>query len=197
MKLLPLSGIISMVLPVVAYAAPVQWTVTSGGNGHWYEAVYAPGGISWTSANAAAPTVLPDGYLASIHSEAENAFVFSLINDPKYWWTAQPGQGGSFGPWLGGADTREEGNWEWTSGEPWTYSNWFPGQPDNWMGVEHRLHYYWNAAPALGSTWNDLDNTPYPPVTGIYGYVVESAVPEPATLSLLAFAGLMAYRRRN
>ncbi len=31
-------------------AAPVQWDVGSGGNGHYYEAVQVPDGVSWTAA---------------------------------------------------------------------------------------------------------------------------------------------------
>ena len=33
--------------------------------------------------------------------------------------------------WLGGTDADSEGNWEWVTGEPWSYTNWYPGQPDN------------------------------------------------------------------
>ncbi len=32
-------------------AAPVQWSIADGGNGHYYEAVLVPEGISWTDAN--------------------------------------------------------------------------------------------------------------------------------------------------
>ncbi len=43
----------------VAGAVPVQWTVASGGNGHWYEygGDPVPAPLAWTSqqANAAAP----------------------------------------------------------------------------------------------------------------------------------------------
>ena len=60
-------------------ATPVQWS----GNGHYYEAISVPEGISWTNAKTAAE--LADGYLASITSEAENEFVFGLINDAKFW----------------------------------------------------------------------------------------------------------------
>ena len=56
------------------------WTLASGGNGHTYRVVAKTGLISWDSANAAAQAA--GGYLATITSAAENAFVLSLIDDP-------------------------------------------------------------------------------------------------------------------
>ena len=64
-------------------AAPVQWDAGSGGNGHYYEAVQVPDGVSWTAASALANGA--GGYLATITSEAENNFVFALVDDPAYW----------------------------------------------------------------------------------------------------------------
>ena len=55
---------------VPANAAPVQWSVESGGNGHWYEAVYTGSPtsyISWDDAKAGAEA--PGGYLACITSK--------------------------------------------------------------------------------------------------------------------------------
>jgi len=52
--------------------------------------------------------------LASIHSSAENNFVFNMI-----------GNGWS---WLGGNDI--DGTYMWTDGTAWSYDNWGPGQPD-------------------------------------------------------------------
>ena len=57
-------------------AAPVQWTVGSGGNGHWYEFISTS--VDWNTAraNALASTFLGmQGYLATITSLAENVFV--------------------------------------------------------------------------------------------------------------------------
>ena len=34
-------------------APPVEWPIASGGNGHFFEAVYVPDGISWTDASDA------------------------------------------------------------------------------------------------------------------------------------------------
>jgi hypothetical protein len=53
-----------------ASALPIQWTVGSGGNDHYYDAVSAPAGISWSQALVAAFSA--GGYLATITSSAEN-----------------------------------------------------------------------------------------------------------------------------
>lgn len=159
-----------------------QW----GGNGHYYKPVTAPGGISWDDAQADA--VSQGGYLATIASEAENEFVFSLIEDPEYW------NFDSYvcGPWIGGFQppgTPEPAEgWEWVSGEPFTYTNWYPDQPDDGGGEDY-LHF-WGNPPS--SAWNDLNQSAIP----VVGYVIES-VPEPATLMLLAVGGLLVTERRR
>ncbi len=60
----------------------VQWDVSSGGNGHWYKPVPGFPGITWTRANELAQA--EGGYLATLTSAEEDAFVFSLVaNDPQ------------------------------------------------------------------------------------------------------------------
>lgn len=73
----------------IGFARKVEWPAIDGGNGHYYEAVPTPNGITWIAANASAKAL--GGYLVSITSEAENRFVFSLIaGDDRYW---QPNYG--------------------------------------------------------------------------------------------------------
>src|SRR5262249_15632204 len=69
--------------PTHSRADWVQWRVADGGNGHYYQAVSTPGGITWEAAQAAA--VGMGGYLATITSAAENAFAFNLAKDPSLW----------------------------------------------------------------------------------------------------------------
>ena len=171
-----------------ADAAPVHWS----GNGHFYDVVSVPGTISWDSANAQA--IDAGGYLATVTSKAENDFVFSLINNATYWH-------GYSGPWLGGfqspATTQPSANWQWVTGEPWSYTAWQAGQPNDSGGKdENKLQY--GFAP-LVSTWNDImsiDPTPsYRPVA----YVIE-VVPEPSTVALVgtgAFCTLAFLRKRR
>jgi hypothetical protein len=79
------------------------------------------------------------GYLASVQDAAENLFIYSLS------------KGNS---WLGATDEVVEGHWIWTSNEPWEYSNWLIGQPDNSEGEEHYLEFFGNDFPFQ---WNDAN----------------------------------------
>ncbi len=69
----------------VAGATPVEWTVDSGGNGHWYDFVgYGVGGVAdpigtWENARDAAEAA--GGYLATPTSAAEWSFMQSQMYD--------------------------------------------------------------------------------------------------------------------
>lgn len=159
----------------VCLAAPVQWTTGTGHNDHWYEVVVLTArdadnkhiGITWDAAQAAA--VAKGGYLVTLTSAEENQFVFSLIPSEAWGHPAEFAEG----PWLGGSDAASEGNWQWVTGEPWGYANWFRlGVPDNWSapgtsGGEDYLCFWSVGDPA--PTWNDASY----PQSNIYSYVVE------------------------
>lgn len=187
------SGITFLLSPCQVQATPVQWS----GNGHWYEAVaVGSSGITWTDAQAAAAA--RGGYLASITSDAENQFVFNLINSDAFWHNS--GGGTAVGPWIGGyqptGSPEPAGNWQWDSGESFGYNNWAAGQPNNSGGNENYIHFSPGSGSTRTATWNDLPNTP-PSGWNVNGFVVET-VPEPGTLSLLALTalGLLCWRRR-
>ncbi len=126
--------------------------------------------ISWKNAKIASESITyngVNGHLATVTSESENKFivdnVYILANGA---WT-----------WLGATDQVTEGKWEWVSGEPWNYSNWDVGQPDN-ANNEDYLHY------VDGGTWNDNNSNNHG--NGIYSYIVEfegTAVTEPVNLT--------------
>ena len=40
-------------------------------------------------------------------------------------------QGAFVSYWLGGVDYFEEGTWQWANGDPFEYSNWHEGEPNN------------------------------------------------------------------
>jgi hypothetical protein len=110
----------------------VQWRVEDGGNGHWYR--LSSDVCGWEEARNRASN--QGGHLASITSEAENAFIVAL------------GVGRS---WIGAFQEPgacEPGCFSWVTGEPWQYQRWMGGQPDGFAGsenyVEIRANSYWN-----------------------------------------------------
>ena len=103
------------------------------GDTHYYEVVLVESmNVSWVQAAILAES--EGGYLASLTSPEENAFVFSLVDDDKYFWqfpddyTPDSHYRIKIGPFLGGvrvSDTDDSlDGWQWLSGEPWDYSNW-------------------------------------------------------------------------
>jgi hypothetical protein len=150
-------------------------------NGHYYQVVDHPS-ITWTDAEIAARGLThPDsgaiGHLVTITSAAENAFLadnFILDNNPY---------------WLGGLQnsdnpTTDDANWEWVTGEAWSYTNWGIGQaslgsnpePNDGIDTDNTERGYEDALglaswlDATEGTWNDA------PTAFNYsnaGYIVE------------------------
>jgi hypothetical protein len=122
---------------------------------HYYHAIAAPGGINWNVARDSA--LGRGGYLATLTSQAENDFVFGLIDSSRYWYH-RPGSGLWAGPWLGGyqpfGSMEPDSGWLWISDEPFVFTNWSPGEPDN-SGEENALNFGESPSGRL-STWNDL-----------------------------------------
>jgi len=149
-------------------AVPIKWSIGEGGNGHFYEPVAVRDTITWFEAYEEAKSA--GGYLATITSQQEQDFVEKLVDDDAYWST---GSGGSYGPWIGayqlpGAPEPNEG-WQWSTDEPWTYTNWGQGQPNNLWGTEHCIHLGSFDKERTHVIWNDLSTD----VTNIRGYVIE------------------------
>ncbi len=163
------------------------------GTQHFYEFVSAPG-ITWDAARDAAATHSffgLQGYLATVTSAGENAFIAAKLQ----------GEG-----WMGAADAAVEGTWRWVTGpEAGTlfftqtssqlggsyggatpggglaidgmYSNWAAGEPNDWGDNEDNAHFLANGA------WND-----YAYNNGsIRGYVVEyGGMPGDAALTTVS-----------
>ena len=146
----------------------IRWQVSNGGNGHWYKAVAAR--ISWRQADELART--EGGYLATIASLAENDFVFSLVDAPQFF-TTNNGAGPALGGFQPSGSPEPGGGWSWITGEPWTFTNWYPGNPNNNgtapLSSEEKLQFFSNIPGTPASTWNDFNTD----ATNNGGYVVE------------------------
>lgn len=169
-----------------AQAAPVQWSIADGGNGHYYD-VIDMNTDTWENYNALASSsshMGMQGHLATVTSSAENAWLVVTFGASNLNYHL-----------FGGTDMNSEGNWEWVTGEAWSYTNWGGGEPNNCCGGEDYLQF-WNN----NGQWNDIYNN----YSNTNGYVVEysvAAVPEPSTYALmlagLGLVGWMASRRRQ
>lgn len=150
LRALPL---VTSLAPVAGLAAPVEWEVGAGGNGHIYEVVAFPAAIDWDAARSDAQA--RGGDLVSIGSTEENDFVFGLIDAPGFWvFTGAH----SYGPWIGGFQddllSEPAGGWAWVDATPFSFAPWASGQPDNSGGNENHAHYF-VPANARAATWND------------------------------------------
>ena len=166
-----------IILAVTLQAAPVYWN----GNSHYYEVVLQT--TNWATANSAA--INAGGYLATITSAEENAFIYSLLNDNNLWFFDDYNNG--LGPWLGGYRINSSpSGWAWVTGENFNYTNWAPGEPNNWGGVEDRLHFFGHQT-LKSAQWNDL-----PQNFNVHGYIIEyNVMPEMNTLVLFGAALLL------
>jgi hypothetical protein len=145
-------------------AEPVVWE----GNGHAYEAIDVPDGITWVDADVAASSGSLEGcqgYLATITSTEETAFIVGNLPE------AFPP--GARGFWIGGfqepGSDEPAGGWAWVTGEEFSYTNWNGGEPNDWrldfpdLG-EDAIHLADDGA----GLWNDLPSLDVTP-----GYLVE------------------------
>ncbi|KAI8120437.1 C-type lectin 37Da [Lucilia cuprina] len=88
--------------------------------------------VTWYNALLSCHTM--GGFLASFDSAEELAQLSNYLT-MKYSTT--------FNCWLSASDEDVEGLWIWyKTGEPIAYADWYDGQPDNFMGLEHCAHLF-------------------------------------------------------
>jgi hypothetical protein len=141
----------------IAGAQPEPW-VHPDGSIHYYHAMSTPDGINWNFAWDSA--LGHGGYLATITSQTENDFVFSLIDSSLFWYR-RTGSGRVAGPWLGGTQyfgsSEPDSGWHWVTDETMDYVHWTPGQPDNQNGNQDALHFG-EAMLGRAPTWDDASS---------------------------------------
>jgi hypothetical protein len=174
-------SVILMACSIASFAGPIQWS----GNGHFYEVVVSDAdGSSRDAARNAASAM--GGYLVTITSAGENDFVWNLVR-----------QFPMISPWTGGfqvpGSPEPNGGWSWMTGEPFLYTNWAPGEPNNYRGIEDSLMFSTppgNSSPPYDfqPTWNDV-----PGAFGGYVLEIGTPIPEPKPViaMLVGFALLL------
>ena len=88
--------------------------------------------------------------------------------------------------WLGGFqppnEARPNEGWQWITGEPWAYTNWAAGEPNDFFGPASEQYLVYDEGKGK---WNDVPlNWGF-----VDGYIVEFdalPTPEPSTLGLIA-----------
>lgn len=158
------------VLALVSAAPAARAAVaTDPASGHSYEFVSTP--LTWPAARAAADARVSGGvhgHLATLTSQAENDFVATHLGVSEVALA-----------WIGGeqpvGSQEPDGGWSWITGEPFVYTNWASGEPNNDAGnvdgEESKLVLYFNHPLFGNGTWNDLNTNAAEP------YVVEYDAP--------------------
>jgi hypothetical protein len=94
-------------------------------------------GYNWSQARSSCQSMGMD--LVKIADGGENAFVSNVANNIA---------SGSW--WIGANDQAVEGTFRWPDGTPLTYTNWNPGEPNDWGGAEDCGELY-----TAAQQWND------------------------------------------
>jgi hypothetical protein len=193
LSIFAIAGIAAMPLCTQA----LTWIPYSDVNG---SKEYAVTDLAYTWHDAEAFAVSQGAHLVSINDGAENAWLVATF-------------GGSELFWIGLTDELSEGVFKWTNGDPFTYSNWNPGEPNDateeeWAHINWAVPGGWNdfesgadyVNPAQGNTSFQNDSFPQ---RGLLERPLQSppngtSVPEAASsaaLLALGVAGIIGFRR--
>jgi len=175
-----------------AEAAVVLNTASFGGHTYLEVGGLNGTGITWQEAEAFA--VIMGGHLATVNSAAENTFIADTFNPGNNEWL-----------WIGLNDLASYGNFTWSSGTTSGYTNFTAGEPslDGGPGFQHGVHL-WSGSVGDPSVftrykWNDFPAGEMMAHQQYFHGIVEinGAVPEPASLLLVAGAAGAALVRRS
>ncbi|XP_073670710.1 ladderlectin-like [Paramisgurnus dabryanus] len=92
--------------------------------------------VNWTTSEKNCQSI--DSNLASVRNTVDNNFLLSLVSADTQ-------------AWIGGHDGEIEGQWLWSDGSQFDFSNWCPKEPNNKGGTEHCLEIN----HTTNRCWND------------------------------------------
>lgn len=122
------------------FLAAVHWmlffdeSVYYGGTSGRYQRILIPPNFHWNQCRDSAAAL--GGNLATASSPGENSFLA---------WLADP-----YATFLGGTDETQEGDWQWLTGESWSFTAWRQGEPNNAWADEDYVALF-----PSDSLWND------------------------------------------
>lgn len=121
------------------------------GNGHSYAIVES--GLSWDAARVDARAL--GGYLATITSDAEDAFITGSVLPRAL------GLNYAIGGVQPSGSAEPTGGWSWITGEPWEHISWGSGEPNNsgLAGAENGLMVYADYSLGRFGLWNDVNRS--------------------------------------
>ena len=126
---------------------PVQWRVEDGGNGHWYSGVDLGHPVFWIEARDMASA--SGGHLATPSTAGEDHFlVTTFLATARLY---RPDYSCCEGPYIGAFN--EGAGWKWVDGTPWSYTNWYPGNPNE---IPFTVVVYWSRPECQWQDQNDI-----------------------------------------
>jgi hypothetical protein len=129
----------------------IQWAPSIGGNGHWYEIVSNE--LPFFEAQEWAQNRSLNGFsghLATFSSPEEHAFVMQFV---------PTNSATKFGLHQFDGSHEPDGGWNWVNGEQVSYSNWYPGEPNNSSSGEKIAM---TGTFGTGHQWNDMPDVATP-----------------------------------
>src|SRR5262245_33183211 len=138
--------VLSLATGFGARAAVLAGPITNAANGHLY---YLLSANTWTASEPEARGL--GGHLVTINDVAENQWVMNTFSPLTGVAEARL--------WIGLNDAANEGQFVWASGEPVTFTYWYPGEPDDGGpgGEDHAALFHSIFVPPDGR-WLDISD---------------------------------------
>jgi hypothetical protein len=131
---------------VFAQSTAVQWTVASGGNGHWYGRLTGTYPFDHSAISTAAQAI--GAHLVALSSATEEQFVLERLGAGL----------------LGLRAAQGSASFQWTNGEPLNYANWgtsscysgpYPNNPSGQQRFVFQSHPECAGSQGFAPSWDD------------------------------------------